>query len=386
MIRGYSTTPFFAAAFFAVGAQAAPDFAGHWTLNNALTVAPREIGFSVDWATPTGPGMPPGSNESSGGGGRRGGRSGGGGGGSSRGGAQPFPTHAESEADAKRVQQLTAEVREPSTHLTIVDTPTAITITTDRGQTRTLHPDGRDEVVPLDGVDVSVNTKRDAGRLIVLYEVEEGRQLRYTYSRGASPAQLMVDVQFVGRGGGDEVKRVYEPTKPNEPVPTPSQTSSASSYSSSATGPGQQQQPFDQQPGAELKGLTKLGLVVEQLSAQAIACGLNQSTLESSVTTHLTAAGLKVARNSDEDTYLYVNVMTASLSNGYCVSRYDVSLNTHTTATLSYGHGPVLVEVSLLHKGAIAGGAPAANADGVTRGLLDFVDQFTARIREVNKP
>jgi hypothetical protein len=46
----------------------------------------------------------------------------------------------------------------------------------------------------------------------------------------------------------------------------------------------------------------------------------------------------------------------------------------------------VLVEVSLLHKGAIAGGAPAANADGVTRGVLDFVDQFTARIREVNKP
>jgi hypothetical protein len=77
--------------------------------------------------------------------------------------------------------------------------------------------------------------------------------------------------------------------------------------------------------------------------------------------------------------------MTASLSNGYCVSRYDASLNTHTTASLTYQPARVLVEVSLLHKGGIAGGTPAVHADGVVRGLLDYIDGFVTRIREANK-
>src|SRR5260370_2502338 len=42
-------------------------------------------------------------------------------------------------------------------------------------------------------------------------------------------------------------------------------------------------QAFSQQPDAELKGLTKLGIVVEDLSAQAAACGLNQGALETAV-------------------------------------------------------------------------------------------------------
>ena len=38
--------------------------------------------------------------------------------------------------------------------------------------------------------------------------------------------------------------------------------------------PAPAQGTFNQQPGAELKGLTKLGIVVEDLSPQAAACGL----------------------------------------------------------------------------------------------------------------
>ena len=37
---------------------------------------------------------------------------------------------------------------------------------------------------------------------------------------------------------------------------------------------------FDQRPGAELKGLTTVGILVETLSAQATACGLNQDAIE----------------------------------------------------------------------------------------------------------
>ena len=142
---------------------------------------------------------------------------------------------------------------------------------------------------------------------------------------------------------------------------------------------------FNSKPGAEFKGLTTLGVVVEDLSAQAAACGLNQGTLEGAVSKHLADAGLKVRRNSDEDTYVYVNVITTSLSSGLCVSRYDAFLTTHTTATLSYQQTPVLVEVSLLHKGGIAGGGAAAHANGVLKGVLEYVDQFAARIRDANQ-
>jgi len=373
-----------------VWAQNASDLAGRWTLNNALTSGPREIGFGVDWVLPAAPGAAP-SGGQSGGGGRRGGRGGGGSSGRS-GGSEMYPLHPESEADARRLSQLTAEAREPSTHLVIVDTPSAVTMTNDRGKARTFHPDSRDEVLQLeDGVDVSANTKRDAGRLIVLYQVEEGRQLRYTYSRNATPAQLIVNIAFVGRGGGDEVKRVYEPSRPDEPMtaPAPTATGAGSGLvpaTGSVTAAGAQQAPLNQGPDAELKGLTTLGVVVEGLSQQATACGLKQEALEAAVTKHLTDAGFKVPRNTDEDSYVYINVMTASLSNGYCVSRYDATITTHTTTTLSYQKAPVLVEVSLLHKGGIAGGAPAVHADGVVKGLLDYLDGFITRIRDANKP
>jgi hypothetical protein len=353
-------------------AQNAPDLAGRWTLNPTLTQGPKEIGFGVDWATPDPTGTAPGSNTSSGGGGRRGGRGGGGG---SVGGrlAVPFPAHPESEADAQRVKQLSAEAREPSPHLTIASTPATISITTDHPPSRTFHPDAGDEVVPLDGVDVNVNARREAGKLVLLYQVEEGRQLRYTYTRVVSPLQLVVEIQFIGRGGGDQVKYVYEPEKTSTPATT----------AVSAAGSGQQ--PFNQQPDAELKGITKMGVVVEGISEQAKKCGVQQDKLESSVTKHLVDAGFTVPRNSDEDTYVYVNIQTASLSNGYCVSRYDATVYTHTTTPLSYQKQSVLVEVSLMHKGGLAGGAPAEHADGVMRGVLDYIDGFITRIRDANK-
>jgi hypothetical protein len=144
-------------------------------------------------------------------------------------------------------------------------------------------------------------------------------------------------------------------------------------------------QTFNQQPDAELKGLTKLGVVVEDLSSQAAACGLNQGTIETAVSKRLSDAGFKVLRNSDEDTYVYINVITSSLSNGLCVSRYDAFLYTHTTARLSYQETPVLVQVSLLHKGGIGGGAPAAHAAEVLRSVQEYVGQFATRIHGANK-
>jgi hypothetical protein len=240
-------------------------------------------------------------------------------------------------------------------------------------------------------VPVVAITRWEGAQLVILYEVEEGRQIRYVYSRASNPDRLTAEVQFIDRGNASKVIRVYEPKSAS--------TSTSSATPPSASGPppgttapeGASAGPppagrFDQSPGAEFKGITQVGLVVEGLQSSA-SCGLTEDAIQSAVTTHLKAAGLKVLLNTDEDTYVYVNVNTATVSNGLCVSRYDVYLTSHTTAIMSYRQSqpPVLVEVSLFHKGNLAGDAPAAHGESVKKGVLDYIDQLTAQIRDANK-
>jgi hypothetical protein len=364
----------------AVRAQESADLSGRWTLNRQLSEFPREIGFSADWMTGGGGGGLPGSTASSGGGrGRRG----------SSGGGPIFPARSESADDARRLQLLTAEVRNPSAHLTVADTPPVVTITDDRGQPRTFHPTGKDEELELDGVSVGVTAKREAGHLVVLYSVEQGRSLRYTYSRATDQRQLIVEVEFLERSGGDKVRRVYEPTSATEtaaPTGTAAPEAPTKPNASTQAAPdATRREPFNQKPDAELKGLSSLGVVVEDLSPQAAACGLKQDALETAVSKRLSSAGFTIRRNSDEDTYAYVSVMTTNTSTGLCISRYDVFLYTNTTARLSYQETPVLVQVSLLHKGGIAGGGPTTHADAVLRGVQEYLDQFATRIHDANK-
>src|SRR4030095_7444265 len=109
-----------------------------------------------------------------------GGRRGGGGstGGGNRRSAGSFPVRRESYEDVRRLQLLTAEVRNPPARLTIVETPTTFTITNELGQSRTLHPDGKKESIDLEGIAIVVTTERDGDRLVVRYTVETGREVR----------------------------------------------------------------------------------------------------------------------------------------------------------------------------------------------------------------
>ena len=142
----------------------------------------------------------------------------------------------------------------------------------------------------------------------------------------------------------------------------------------------------DQRPGAAFRGLSRLGVVLEGLSADAEKCGLKQDVLESAVLKKLTDAGFRVARNSDEDTYLYVNVNSATPLANLCVSRYDVTIYSQTVGKLSHTASSVPLQVELLHKGGLAGGSPAAHAEGVTKGVLDATEQFAAQIRSAMTP
>jgi hypothetical protein len=279
-------------------------------------------------------------------------------------------TRPESADDATRMHVLSDEVRNPPKSLTIADTASEVVVTFSDGQTRRFHPNGASELVALADTTVNVTATRSGDQLHLLYDVEDGRQLKYTISRPAGSQQLLVDVEFVGRGGGDKVHLVYEP---------PSMAATAAATSAAGT------QPMAFHPGDEFKNLTTVGVVVDELSEQAAACGLTQSALESAVTKRLTEGGLHVRRYEDQAPYLYVEVRTASLGNGLCVSRYDASLLTHTMATLNYQQSPALVEVALLHDGGLTGGAPAAHAENVTHGLLQYVGQFVQRIKDANK-
>ncbi len=372
-------------------AQTASPLGGIWTLNRGISEFPPEIGFNPVWMT--GAAGADGQQASSGGGrGGRGGRSSGGGGGGRTPGS-PFSSRQESYEDARRAQLLTAEVRNPPTRLTIVDTPAAVTMTNELGQSRTLHPDGKEETVEIQGMPFGVTSRRDGDQLIVMYRVEQSREVRFTFAHTDNPSRLVVDVQFLEKNAGDKARRIYDAGMSEVRMTA----SDARPPKSDAPGAPAGQQPpepasgqklpenFDRRPGAELIGLKSVGIVVEDLSQQATKCGLSHDSIESAMSKRLTDGGFTVRRNSDEDTYVYVNIMTNSLPDGTCVSRYDAFLYTQGTATLSYRDRPVLVQVSLMHRGGIGTSAPASHAAAVARGLQGYIDLFVTQIHDANK-
>src|SRR6185503_15759825 len=98
------------------------------------------------------------------------------------------------------------------------------------------------------------------------------RRLRYVYSLNANPMQLIVDVEFVERGGGDKVRRVYDPTVATDtkaaaataPASAPAAATAAPTAPAVPAAPATPASaPIDQRPDAALKGLTTLGLVLE---------------------------------------------------------------------------------------------------------------------------
>jgi hypothetical protein len=290
---------------------------------------------------------------------------------------------------------MTAEARNPPARLIVVDNASTVIFTNQLGQSRTVHPDGKPETIDIEGVQFPVTARRDGDKLVVSYHIQQNRDVRFTYSRAANSPSLAVDVQFLEHGSGDKAVRIYDPgtatetaappaaaaTVPATAGATPSAAPDAAAPGARASAPDT----FDARPGAELKGLKALGVLVEDLSAQAVACGLNHEALENTVSKRLTDGGFSVRKNSDEDTYVYVNIMTTTLPSGTCVSRYDAFLYTHATANLSYRNQPVLVQVSLMHRGGIGSSVAASHAAAVSRGLENYIDLIVTQIHNANK-
>lgn len=388
------------AAMSGQGKPAAPapvDLDGTWTLNRGLSQFPRDLGFGMDVigggkTTMTDPGR------------------GGGGQSVSPGLAANRPASRE---EAENSRQLVNEVRNPPERLTITSSAATIVVTNEGGRARTYYPDGREAFTDLDTAPVATVSRWEGSRLVIRFKVEPGREVRYTVSRKADPPQLVIQADLLERGGRDSVVRIYDLAGAESPAPAasaapdraapqappvlalPSQRTGAGLPPPAQTDAGRPGMPavpaaaapanLDQRPGAELKGLLALGVVVEDLGPEAVACGLKQATIESAVSKSLSGAGLKVIRETDEDTYLYVHVVTTATAAGYCYSRYDAYVYSNTAATLSYGSRPALVQVSLMHKGGLTGSGTKGHGEAVTRTITQYVDQFAAQIRDANK-
>jgi hypothetical protein len=369
---------------WAAGQSASP-LAGVWSLNRGLSEFPKEIGFNLPGAAAAADdGATPGSR--GGGGGRRGS-----GNGSSRSSGSPFFGRPESYDDSRRIQLLIADLRNPPQRLMIVDAPAAITITNELGQPRTLHPTGREESLEIQGVPFTATTTREGDRVVVVYHVAQGRDVRYTLSAAANPLRLLVEAQLIDGGkAGDKLTRVYNlgvaAEAPAQASAPPTQAPAAPAQAPAGQ-PASGQAPggFDQRPGAEFKGLKTVGILVEDFGQEAKACGLNQDVIQDALSRRLSAGGLTVRKNSDDDTYVYVNVITTITPNVGCVSRYDAFLYTHATARLAYHEQPVLVQVSLIHRGGIGASTTTGHAAAVSRGLEGYIDIFLTQIRDANK-
>jgi hypothetical protein len=374
-----------------------PSLTGRWTLNRALSRIPGDIGFGMDLL----PGQAPDPGARSDIAGET---------------AAAMALYRESVDDATRRDHLVEEVRRPPEELAITQTDEAVIVAMDNGRPRSFRPDGREAIQMLGRVPVVSVARWNGPRFEVRYKVQQNREVRYEYSRAAEPLRLVVQVSFVERGGKDTATLIYEAAREADPAaPRPASPPSPKpqappdparppvfpppgglgglgqagrpgslpppSQPAAPTPPTPQDAPGPIGPDAPLAGLARIGMVVEELRPQAATCGLSQAPLEALVTKAFTDAGLKVLRDSDEDTYVYVDINTSSLSTGLCVSRYDVYLFTHTMARLSHQSSPVLVQVQLLHQGGMAGGAAATHGDAVRRNVTQAVESFASRIR-----
>ena len=233
-----------------VRAQQAAPLGGVWSLNRSLSEFPADMGFNPAWMTGATREGGPGTGANGSGRGRRGSS----GGGSSRDPASPFSPRQENYEDARRIQLLTAEARNPPSRLTIVETPVAVTMTNELGQSRTLHPDGKEETVEIQGAPIGVTSHRDGDQLVV----------SIVWRKSVSFATRMRP-RRIRRGWSSTCSSSSEEgaTSPARlrarPHPTPSSTGAAPSPRRRQVRAARRGA-SDQRPGAELKGLRSLGV------------------------------------------------------------------------------------------------------------------------------
>jgi hypothetical protein len=139
-------------ASFPIHAQAPSSLEGVWTLDRSASEPAHDIGFDMPFGARGLGGAAQGQDGGSNGRGR--GRESSAG--DNRGGSEPVFPRPESYEQAQLISALTDEARNPPARMTIIDTPTAVTMTTDLGLSRTLHPNGQEESIEIHSVPATI--------------------------------------------------------------------------------------------------------------------------------------------------------------------------------------------------------------------------------------
>ena len=204
---GFSISSFVVAAPTPQSAKspARPAIAGAWQLNRDASDRPGQMsGQPADGARRGGGG---------GGGGRMGGRGRGGGmgggmrgraGGGARGGAE----------DRTRTMEIVRDAMMASPRLTIVQTDGGVSLTDADGRVLTLAVNGKKEKHVVGSETVEMKAKWDAGQLVIETDAGGGLKIVKTYSVASGESrqlQVLVKAEGSGRGGGRQVRHVYDP-------------------------------------------------------------------------------------------------------------------------------------------------------------------------------
>jgi hypothetical protein len=178
-------------------ADATTRLAGRWTIDKDHSEFPADIGFDVQ-VDAAAEGTASGASA-----GRGRGRSGG--------AASSLSIAREGEQTLKILGDVTEEAEHPWPVLIIGVADGVVTMTDGGAETRRFHPGKKDDEQRLADGGITTHTKWDKDALVIDYEVEKDRSVRYTYSRASDTAPLLVEVSFRDHGHGDTVKRMYLP-------------------------------------------------------------------------------------------------------------------------------------------------------------------------------
>ena len=176
-----------------------PCVAGTWTLDRAHSEFPTDIGFDMPVA---GVDSPQSTTASRGRGGR----------GASSSDSGIGVAH-ETEQTLKITADVTDEAAHPWSTLAIAVSEVDVTIGDGAAVTRHFRPGKSDEQRLADG-GITTHAKWDRSALVVDYEVEKDRLVRYTYACAAPGGSLTVGVSFRDHNRGDIVPRSYQKATP----------------------------------------------------------------------------------------------------------------------------------------------------------------------------
>ena len=353
-----------------IARPSAQTIAGAWVLNPALTQRPEEIGFTPEWARAQGSG-----------GTRRGGPG-------SGGGAMGVPA---SSRERERQHARGAA------HRRCADTA----LTTHH------HPEGhRHRDRGRSGARAHLPSRRasrvtdDRHRATAHYGTVGWAQPRRGLRRRDRPAATL-HVHVVGRSHavasehsvpragreGDEVRLTYEPAGAHERgivsgVPGGARRAVSVSIAAAWRTGGRGAICASSAAAARIRAARsdhdRHGRRGSERGRQGVRARSGED--QNFDRAHPGGCRFKTERFGNEETYLFLSVVTSRLPDGLCVSRYDASLVTRQR-DVSVPEGSVAVPVQLLHEGGLARGSPASHASAVMDALVKSASRFVSQIR-----